>query len=647
MCGISGIVAKNGNCDLLENITRMTSILEKRGPDDFGYWLDPEYGVALGHRRLSIIDVSPSGHQPMVSSDGRYVIVLNGEIYNYLEIKEKIEIFDQGKGFHTKWKGTSDTEILLESVCRFGIEETLRLSKGMFAFAVWDRRNKKLFLARDRMGEKPLFYSHNSEGLCFGSSVKALKQSDFIKPGLNKKALNLYFKYNYIPAPLSIYEEIFKLLPAHYLVYDLKLNKIAIKEYWSLKKIILQGRETLFSGTEEQALDELDNILTTVLKRQSISDVPIGAFLSGGIDSSTIVAFFQKISKEPINTFTIGFNHEGYNEAEYAKSIAKFLKTNHTELYLDPKQALEVIPQIPKIFDEPFGDASQIPTYIVSKLAREQVTVALSGDGGDENFAGYIRHYMTPTLWKKLKKIPLPLRKMVSRGILKIPPAQLDNVYGSLKKIINFPDYPNMGNYLHKIAGAIPATEPLGIYHHLVSHWEKSIIRGESDPDNFNISIDGNGIDLVDQMIFLDQMTYLPDDILVKVDRAAMGVSLESRAPFLDPDVVEFAWRLPNAFKIKDGQGKWILKRLLSRYLPKELIDRPKMGFSLPIDEWLRTDLKNWMLELLDKQKLMEQGILDADYINLKIEQHLSGRYNWALRLWNVLMFQLWLEENE
>ncbi len=651
MCGIAGIFCLNGQMhheELVSTIQLMSEQIKERGPDDFGVWVDSSNGLGLGHRRLSIVDLSASGHQPMHSKDGRYVMVFNGEIYNHLEIRSEFHL--------SKWAGHSDTETLLESFQILGIEEALKKSIGMFAVAVWDTKDKKLILARDRLGEKPLYYGwvKRSQGysFVFGSELKAVRVTPQFEPKVNRAALSLYLQYGYIPSPYSIYEEIYKLNPGCYLEISLDEPEPKITQYWSIQNAILKGRQKPFLGDKDQAANELESLLKKVIKNQMLADVPVGAFLSGGIDSSTIVSLMQSQSNIPIKTFTIGFKEASFNEAKYAKAVSEHLGTEHVELYVTPKQALEIIPHLSKIYCEPFADSSQIPTYLVSKLAVEDVKVCLSGDGGDELFCGYSRYIFAQKIWKYLSRVPLWLREMIQAVIYSISIKTWSALFRRIKWAI--PEkyhYKNFGERIHKGAGTLNVGCHEELYKKLVSYWERpsEVLLGsyEGSTESAATSQAFGMLDPLDRMMAIDTITYLPDDILVKVDRAAMANSLEGRIPFLDHRVVEFAWSLPIEFKLRGTQSKAILRDILKRFIPTSLIDRPKMGFGVPIDSWLRGPLRGWAETLLDEDRLRHEGYFAPNIIRQKWSEHLSGERNWQNQLWAILMFQAWLEHEK
>lgn len=649
MCGIAGQLKWPGLAkqeSLLDDCKRMADVIAHRGPDDRGLWAAAESGVALAHRRLAIVDLSPAGHQPMVSASGRYVVVFNGEIYNHLDLRRQLE----GLGRAPSWRGHSDTETLLAAVDAWGLAEALRRSVGMFAIALWDIERQTLSLARDRLGEKPLYYGWQGQGnaavFMFGSELKSLRAHPSFRTEINRDALALYLRHNYIPTPYSIYEGIYKLKPGCVLSISLECREPAIEAYWSALQVVVDGEGSRRQErSPREAVDELEALLRSAVSQQMVADVPLGAFLSGGIDSSAIVALMQAQSERPVKTFTIGFHENGYNEAEHAKAVAKHLGTEHTELYVTPQEAMAVIPRLPTIYDEPFADSSQIPTFLVSQLARQHVTVSLSGDAGDELFSGYTRYTVASSFWRKLSRLPLPVRKIVARSITTLSPGTWSQLVGWLPS----PIFSNrFGDKLHKGAGVLGSASIDALYHGLVSHWpapSRLVVGGHEPPTLLTENVPSlDGLDPVERMMTLDLLTYLPDDILTKVDRASMAVTLESRVPMLDHRVVEFAWNLPQSLKQRDGIGKWALRQVLYRHVPQSIIDRPKMGFGVPIDAWLRGPLREWGESLLDESRLRSEGFFYPELIREKWDEHLSGSRNWAYHLWDVLMFQAWLE---
>jgi asparagine synthase (glutamine-hydrolysing) len=614
-----------------------------RGPDDSGVWCDEAAGVALGHVRLSILDLSAAGHQPMVSHSGRYVITYNGEIYNCHDLRGDLE--RSGHGF----RGHSDTEVLLAAIESWGIETTLGRLNGMFAFAVWDRRERALALARDRLGEKPLYYGWAGGALIFGSELKAFYGCPWFNGEIDRGSLSLLLRHNCIPAPYSIYREIAKLTPASYVTVraDQVLSRQfpELHTYWSYKQCA--GEKSGLVTSEADAVEQLDTLLRDAVGLRMAADVPLGAFLSGGIDSTTVVALMQAQSGRPVRTFSIGFHEAEYNEATYAKAVARHLGADHTELYLTAADALAVIPRLPTLYDEPFADPSQIPTVLLSQLARRHVTVALSGDGGDELFGGYNRYFWGQTLQRRIGWLPDAMRPFIVRFIRSVSPSTWRR--GLRACAWNGQAVKELLDKLYKLADMLDARDLDDLYLGFVSHWKQPdavVIDGKEPP---TILTDRSAWpilkDFTTRMMYLDAMTYLPDDLLVKVDRASMAVGLEARIPLLDHRLVEFAWRLPLSLKIRRAnEGKWILRRLLTRYVPGRLFDRPKMGFGVPLDAWLRGPLKEWAEALLNEDRLRREGYFHPEPIRRKLVEHLTGRTNWHYHLWDVLMFQAWLE---
>jgi asparagine synthase (glutamine-hydrolysing) len=646
MCGIAGFLSPQGTREEAgRTIRRMTDTLIHRGPDDGGVWEDTRSGVALGNRRLAIVDLSPEGHQPMHSASGRYVLAFNGEIYNFWALREELE------GLGHPFRGHSDTEVMLAAFTEWELEGALERFNGMFAFALWDREERSLYLARDRLGEKPLYYGWMGETFLFGSELKALKVHPTFRDEISRNALALYLRYQYIPAPYTIYEGISKLSPGTRLTIDEAGNVSGPVPYWSAKEAAERGVTNPLGGSDAEAVDELDDLLRDSVRMRMVADVPLGAFLSGGIDSSAVVAAMQSQSDRPVRTFSIGFYEEEYSEAEHAKAVARHLGTEHTELYVTPEEAMSVIPKLPTLYDEPFSDPSQIPTYLVSQLARRHVTVSLSGDGGDELFAGYNRYFWVESIWGKVGWMPLGLRSALAEALTAVSPQGWDRAFKKLGPVLPTKARQRIpGDKLHKLAEVL-TVNPEAMYLNLVSLWKRpdSVVIGGSEP-LVTLTDPGRWADLpnlTQRMMYLDTVTYLPDDILVKVDRASMGVSLEGRVPFLDHRLVEFAWRVPLGMKIKDGKSKWLLRQVLNQYVPKKLIERPKMGFGVPIDAWLRKPLRGWAEALLDERRLRREGFFDPRPIREKWAEHLSGKRNWQYPLWDVLMFQAWLEQNK
>lgn len=642
MCGIAGVMyCRDRNLSAL--VRRLVERIRYRGPDDADAWCDVSAGVGLGHARLSVLDLSPAGHQPMVSASGRYVIVFNGEIYNHLELRQDLR--------EMSWRGHSDTETVLACIEAVGVEKTLPRLTGMFAFALWDRLEQCLTLVRDRIGEKPLYYGWCDGVFLFGSELKALQAYAGWRGVIDRSALASFMRYGYVPLPHSIYVGIHKLIPGTSVVLssaDQAGSWPDPKPYWSALDITRQP-ELAFSS-DEDAISQLDARLRRAIQGQMLADVPLGAFLSGGIDSSTVVALMQAQSSRPIKTFSIGFGEGDYNEAVYAKAVAAHLGTDHTELYVTPADALSVIPRLPLMYDEPFGDSSGIPTHLVARLARQQVTVALSGDGGDELFGGYNRYFWGRSIWRRIGPLPIGLRRVIGRAVTLLSPERWDRLVGIIRAALprNLQMFA-LGDKLHKLARVIDVGSPDELYRRLVSQYHDpvSLVVGTGEK---NIWADAQVLtlrrqDFSERMMFHDLVGYLTDDILTKVDRAAMAVSLETRVPMLDHHVVEFAWQLPLSMKIRnEGEGKWLLRRVLDRYVPRELIDRPKMGFSIPLDSWLRGPLRDWAESLLDARRLEQEGYFHPGPIRQRWAEHLSGTRNWQYALWNVLMFQAWNE---
>lgn len=646
MCGFAGYIgAETCHQSSFDILTRMSDSITHRGPDDSGIWVSNDLSVGLAHRRLSVVDLSPSGHQPMHSPSGRYVMVYNGEIYNHHMLRNLLNA--ESSFTPALWRGQSDTETLLFAFEMWGIEATLLQATGMFAFAVWDTAKHSLTLGRDRMGEKPLYYGWQGSTFLFGSELKALKQHPAFAADLNREALGLYMRLSYIPAPMSIYTGIFKLIPGTLLSVSLIDRKLHQHTYWSLNKVALEGVSRPFLGNVTQASWILEGLLETSIKQQMLADVPLGAFLSGGVDSSTIVSLMQKHSMQPVKTFSVGFELGNYNEAHYAKAVATHLGTDHTELYVTADQAISVIPRLPSLYDEPFADSSQIPTFLVAQLARQYVTVSLSGDAGDELFCGYNRYIVTNQMWKSLSRLPVAMRKIVSRMLLSLSPTAWDNMV----RMTGSSRFVNAGDKIHKGANAMASRSLNELYRRLVSHTDSPekvvLLAPESDSWVLNSGNSIESFSSIQWMMFWDMFSYLPDDILVKVDRAAMGVSLETRVPFLDHRVVEFSWQLPLELNLKNKQGKQVLREVLYRYTPRSLIERPKMGFGIPLDMWLRGPLREWAETLLEESILSRQGFLDAAVVSQLWQSHLSGKRNVAGLLWNILMFQAWLVESD
>lgn len=659
MCGITGILDPT-ECDLSRaryRVAHMTDRLIHRGPDGDGTWA--EGSVALGHRRLSILDLSPAGAQPMLSADDRWVIAFNGEIYNHLDLRR--DLAEQGAA--PVWRGHSDTETLLAAVSHWGLDETYRRASGMFALALWDRRDGRLSLARDRMGEKPLYWGWAGSALVFGSELKALSAHPDFAGGIDRGALAQYLRFGYVPAPRSIHPGVYKLEPGTILHLDGPLpaappsgpirpgqahGSLSIRRYWDLNEVVEAGARSLITD-EGEAVAALEQALSDAVGRQMISDVPLGAFLSGGIDSSAIVALMQKQSSRPVRTFTIGFDEVAFDEAPHAEAVARHLGTDHQTLHVTEAEARGVIPALPDLFDEPFADSSQIPTYLVARMARAKVTVALSGDGGDELFGGYNRHVLGPDLWRRVGWMPQGLRSALGDAACALPRSAWDGLGAALTRVGNRgAGVAALGEKMHRVGERLRGANSLDDLHRsIVSLWlaPEALLakQGCEPPSALDDPLPRLGIDHpAARMMVQDMRSYLPDDILCKVDRAAMGVSLETRVPFLDPDVIALAARLPVSLKIRDGRGKWALRQVLYRHVPPALIDRPKAGFGIPVGLWLRGPLRDWAEDLLSQDRLAEGGLLNPDPIRAAWAEHLSGRRDWTHRLWIILMLQAW-----
>ena len=652
MCGFTGFIGgrwSSGSGKVPALLRAMAGCIHHRGPDHSDIWVDEEHRVALAHARLAIVDLSPAGDQPMWSPSGRYVIVYNGEVYNHMDLRRQLE---EG-GARFEWRGHSDTETLLAGIETWGIEETLKRAIGMFAFALWDRQEKALFLGRDRLGEKPLYYGWQGKGadrtFLFGSELKALSGHPAFEGEINRDALTLYVRHVYIPGPHSIYRGIAKLEPGCFLRLAQGAKEPVLHRFWSAVEAAEAGVADPLRLSPDEAVDELEKLLSHAVGQQMMADVPLGAFLSGGVDSSTIVALMQAQSSRPVKSFSIGFNEEEYNEAKHAKAVAEHLGTDHTELYVTPREAMDVIPRLPAIYDEPFADSSQIPTFLVSELARRHVTVSLSGDAGDELFGGYNRYKLTAGMWRRLSRIPRPLRGAAARALTTLSPRAWNRIAAAADPIL--PKGAKMslpGDKIHKGAGVLASRSVDDLYHGLVSLWRdpEELVIGGTEPEGL---LTGNrpalaGLTDVERMMALDMVTYLPDDILAKVDRAAMSVSLETRVPLLDHRVVEFAWRLPMEYKLRGGETKWALRQVLYRHVPRSLIERPKMGFGVPVGDWLRGPMRDWAEALLDPRRLAEEGYFRPEPVRRMWQAHLEGNVNEQYRLWIVLMFQAWLE---
>ncbi len=636
-------------------VARMLAPIAHRGPDDEGIWIDPDARIGLGHRRLAIVDLSPAGHQPMHSANGRFVLTFNGEIYNHPELRTALE--QAGAMPEGGWRGHSDTEVFLEGISTWGLAETLRRSAGMFAFALWDRQRRELSLVRDRFGEKPLYYGWAGRDLMFGSELKALRGHPQFDGTIDRRALRLFVSRTSIPAPLSIYRKVFKLPPAAILTFaadaagrpldappqEGSRDGVRLEYFWSYREVIQRGLADPIAD-EGEALAELERRLAAAIQGQAMADVPVGAFLSGGIDSSTICALYQKYSSIPVRTFSIGFEEAGFNEAEDAKRVAAHLGTVHDERYVTVRETREVIPLLPAMYDEPFADSSQIPTHLVSRFAREKVTVALTGDGGDELFAGYNRHFAAPRLWRQLQRVPRPLRAATGAPLSRIPSQFWSGVAG----FIPGRHPPHIGGKLQKgLRLAASAGSFDDIYCSFLDEWSNEpspVLGGEGEGNAFDLDVGVDAPDAV-RMMYCDAVSYLPDDILAKVDRASMAVALETRVPFLDHRVAELAARIPLDLKVSGGRGKQIVRKVLYGLVPRELVERPKAGFGIPVGEWVKGPLRPWAEDLLDPAAIRAEGLLDPDIVQRRWRDHLSGRRDSPPAIWALLMFQAWLRE--
>lgn len=632
MCGITGFwqFEKTTVSHPEKILEKMMGAIQTRGPDSCGSWSNEKQGIFLGHRRLSIQDLSPAGHQPMVSHSGRSVIIYNGEVYNPNELRQ--ELIAEGVTF----RGHSDTEVILEAIERWGIEKVLPRLIGMFAFALW--MDSKLYLVRDRLGIKPLYWGIMNDTLFFGSQPKSFFNHPAFKSEIDPTALVSYLQYGYVPAPQSIFKNIHKQKPGTYLMIDAQKS---VKEFyfWNLKNFT--GNPKMHPKSQQDVVDQARKLLRDAVTKRMLADVPLGAFLSGGIDSSLVTAIMQEASDKPIQTFSIGFHDKSYNEAPYAKAIAQYLGTDHHELYVTEKEALDLIPEIPHWCDEPFADSSQIPTYLVSKLARKHVTVSLSGDGGDELFGGYSRYLFAKNMWDKIQLLPLWMRSLGCNTIQLLSPETWDSISTYLPKKLA-PSH--LGDKAYKLANILKSPDGRALYQQLVSQCHEScqLVNGTAEATSLPFNEASKIDNFIEKMQFIDTITYLPDDILTKVDRASMAVSLEARVPLLDHRLVEFSWTLPMSYKIRGGTTKWILREILNQYIPKKLTHRPKMGFGIPVGKWLLTDLRPWAEDLLDPQRMREEGYFNVALVQQRWQEHISGTRNWHSYLWPILMFQSW-----
>jgi asparagine synthase (glutamine-hydrolysing) len=639
MCGLAGawhLAADLAADELRQRALDMGGPLHHRGPDDEGCWHDTDAGIALAHRRLAIIDLTPAGHQPMVSGDGRSVLAYNGEVYNHRQLRGELEAAG------SRFRGDSDTEVVLEACARWGVVAASRRFVGMFAFALWDRRLRELTLVRDRLGIKPLYVGQVGQVVLFGSELSAFRAHPDFPADVDRAALSAYFRRACVPAPHTIYRGVRKVLPGT--VVTIRADgSTSAQTYWSLEEVAragIDGRNV--PATDEAVIAEFTPLLETAVRDRMLADVPLGAFLSGGIDSSTVVALMQQASDRPVRTYSIGSRDAGYDEAPLAAAVARHLGTEHTEFYVQPADVLDVIPSLPTICDEPFADPTIIPTYLLAKLARHEVTVALSGDGGDEVFGGYTRHLLASSRMANALRLPLGARRLASRAVLGIQATSWDTA-SWLVPASRRP--PRLGDQLHKAAGALAARDLDDLYAKLTSHWDApdQLVLDATEASSWGA--DDRWIDdPMERMLYRDTLGYLPDDGLTKVDRATMAASLEGRVPLLDHRVVEFLWRLPPEFKVRAGRSKWLLRAVVEQHVPRALLDRPKQGFGIPLDDWLRGPLRPWAEDLLDAQRLRREGFLDPAPIRARWEEHLAGRRQWQYHLWNVLMWQAWLE---
>jgi asparagine synthase (glutamine-hydrolysing) len=649
MCGIAGCLefgGRSSEAELGESVLRMARAIGHRGPDDSGEWVDAATGIAFGFRRLAIVDLTVAGHQPMLSATGRYVIEFNGEIYNFERIRAELRM----AGYDRPFRGHSDTEVILAAIETWGLEAAVKRFIGMFALALWDRELRLLHLVRDRVGVKPLYYGRSGDVFLFGSELKALRAHPAFRGEIRRQSISEFLHYGYVPGPSTIYQGFSKLQPG--CILSVSLDPAAEPSrsvYWSAAEVALSGAGSPYKGTEAEAEAELETLLKDAVGLRMIADVPLGVLLSGGVDSSIVAALMQAQSARPVRTFSIGFHERGFDEAAFAAAVAGHLGTDHTELYVTPQEAMSVIPGLARIYDEPFADVSQIPTFLVAAMARRHVTVALSGDGGDELFGGYNRHVSGARIWRAVHAVPHRARVALARGMSFPGPKTWERLAAVTQSWLPLrARFSNPGDKIAKTAEILRARTPEEVYRRLISVWKHStavVLGGEAAPDT-----DGQRAPelagFTEQMMYLDLVGYMNDDVLVKVDRATMANSLEAREPLLDHRLIEFAWSLPLSMKVRKGRGKWILRRVLSRYVPDRLIDRPKMGFGVPLDQWLRAPLREWADELLEPARVARDGYLDSAAVSAVWHDHLAGRMNSQGRLWAVLMFQAWLAES-
>jgi asparagine synthase (glutamine-hydrolysing) len=647
MCGIAGLfdpTAGSGADRLGSLVTSMAVAVAHRGPDDCGTWVDADAGIAFGHRRLAIVGLGDGGAQPMVSSGGRWVITYNGEIYNHREIRARLG----GDGSHLR--GGSDTEVLLDAIEQWGVDRALDACEGMFSMGLWDRQQRRLHLVRDRFGEKPLYFGWVGGCFAFGSELKALTTLPRFSAQLDRGAVVRYLRHNCIPAPHTIYQGVHKVLPGHVVTVSSGAasgSSTAQRCYWSMADAVDRARARSIVGSEVEMADELESTLSSAVSVRMEADVPVGAFLSGGIDSSTIVALMQQHATTPVNTFTVGFEDPAFDESGDAAAVAAHLGTNHTAVQVGDAEATSVIRRIPDIWDEPFADVSQIPTFLVSEVARSQVSVSLSGDGGDELFAGYNRHAWLDRVWRQAGVLPPQGRRATGSVISRIPPAAVDRAAYLVSAVSPRLEVRNPSTKIAKLAKVLMAADPAAAYHGLTTHWDnaQSLVLGGPQVDSGGDRVGAPALSgITEQMLWLDLVGYLPNDILAKVDRAAMAVSLETRVPFLDRQILGLAWGLPLDAKLRRGQTKWLLRQVLDRYVPAQLVDRPKMGFGLPIGSWLRGELAPWADHLLSESRLVGQGLLDPEPIRRAWDLHRTGRRDLGYELWDILVLQAWID---
>lgn len=645
MCGVAGFLSRDRFPRDAEQVARaMACAVSHRGPDDAGVWIDNDAGIAMGHRRLAIVDLSAEGHQPMISASGRYVMVYNGEVYNFRELASEL----RGRG--ARFRGHSDTEVMLAAFEAWGLDAALQRFAGMFAFALWDRTTRRLSLVRDRIGEKPLYFGRAGNAMVFGSELKSLRAHPGFAAAIDRGAVALFMRYNYIPAPFSIYDGIRKVVPGTIVEFDAATTEPRERVYWSARQAAEDGVANPIVGSELEIVDEFERAMRRTIREEMVADVPLGAFLSGGIDSSGVVAIMQAESPRPVKTFTIGFREAEYDEASHARAVARHLGTEHTEFVVTPEEAMAVVPTLSSLYDEPFGDSSQIPTCLVARLARRHVTVSLSGDGGDELLGGYNRYFLGERIWKTVGSLPIAARRLMGHGLRAVPVALWNQLFGSAMALVPRARRLSVpGDKMHKLGAILGVDAPEAMYRDLVSHWREPSSVTIGGVEHVTLLSDHKRWaripDFTQRMMYLDLVTYLPDDIMVKVDRASMGVSLETRAPFLDHRLTELAWRVPQSLKVRESEGKWLLRQILHRYVPRALVERPKMGFGVPIDHWLRGPLKEWALELIEPARVRREGFLVVDAVQEKWNEHQSGQRNWQHLLWGILMFQAWLEE--